>query len=272
MPIGLVDYELRYVGQFDSLTFGQSGATVPAVDLVEIRGLFDSDVRIGDREFAREHGDVPGLHRAEYRDINLKLEIRSNTLDQAYYDLIQQVRGIFTPQKEYVEGQGIFYFKFPGEVEKMCRARAVRRREPREARTEYGVLPMEILLRAPDPRHYTSDFTDSGSQTGTFNVTNNGDNYAYPELHFGAISAVTVTNNTNGDVLDISGATNGSGNLRANMDRWIRGITNDLIIERGSNDNYFAWQQPRKPFRLSPGVNSITVTAATQVFHRDTWL
>lgn len=271
MALGLADYQFNYAGPFDSMTFGPNGATVPNVDIEEVSGLMDLDVRIGDREFAREHGDIAGLHRAEPREVRLKIEVRSNTLNQTYYDLVTRTRELFSAIREPDSTQ-ILTFKLPGEPEQIIRCRPIRRREPRNWKTEYGLLPMEILLRAADPRIYSVDFVDSGAQTGTFNVTNAGNSHAYPELHFGAITAATVTNNTNGTEVVITGATNGSGNLRANMDRWIRGVNNDNIIERGSNDNYFAWQQPRSPLYLDPGTNSLTVSVSTQVFHRNTWL
>lgn len=261
MAIGLSDYEFHYIGEWDTLTFGAEGATVPAVDVEEVSGLWDTDTRVGDREFAREFGDIQGLHRAEYREVRFKLEVRSNVLNQAYYDLIQKVRGVFTVMKEPVAARGQLYYKFPNEPEKFIRARAIRRREPRQWRTEYGVLPMEILLRAPDPRIYATD-TDTST-------TNDGDHYAYPVINFGAVTSASITNNTTGDVLSITGAT-GSGDLKAHMDRWIRGV-DDLIIFKGSTDNYGAWDQPRKPFRLAPGANSISGSSFTlEKYH--TWL
>lgn len=262
MAIGLSDYEFHFQGRFDNLNFGAEGATVPAVDVIEVSGLWDTDTRIGDREFAREFGDIGGLHRAEFREVRFKLEIRSNQLNQAYYDLIQKVRSVFTVQKDPLDTRGILYYKFPLEPEKLIRARPIRRREPRQWRTEYGVLPMEILLRASDPRIYASD-TDTST-------TNDGDHYAYPIINFGAVDTASITNNTTGDTLSITGATAGSGDLIADMDRWIRGV-DDLIIYRGSSDNYGAWDQPRKPFRLAPGANSITGSSFTLV-KRHTYL
>lgn len=276
MVLGLSDYQFHYSTVEDTLEFGIGDVptAVPAVDVVRITGLNDLDVRIGDREFARQDGDIGGLHRAGFREITLQLEVRSSVINQAYWDLVNQVRNIFTRRPNPTDTDGVFSFKWPGEVEKMIRCRPIRRREPREWRSEYGILPMEILLRAADPRIYTPDFVSSGSISGTFNVTNAGNDFAYPELHFTAVTDATVVNNTNSTQVVIVGANNGTGNLRANMDRWIRGVNNDNIIERGANDNYFAWQQPREPLRLDPGINSLTLTVAPSVtvFHRDTWL
>lgn len=248
MALGLDDYQFNYEGQWDDLTFGPNGATVPNVDVEEVSGLEDIDTRIGDREFAREDGDIGGLHRAEFREVRFKLEVRSSTLNQDYYDLVQKTWNVFTRIKDPSDSQGVLTFKFPGQGERISRARAIRRRMPRNWRTEYGVLPLEVLLRASDPRVYAVD-TDTSS-------TNNGNEYAYPRINFGAVASASITNTTTGDELEISGAS-GSGDLIADMDRWIRGV-DDLIIFRGSTDNYGAWEQPRKPFRLAPGSNTIT--------------
>lgn len=261
MALGLSDYQLNYAGQWDNLTFGPAGATVPNVDILEISGLEDVDTRIGDREFAREDGDIGGLHRAEFREIRLQIEVRSNTLNQTYYDLVTKTREVFTRIADPSDTQGVLTFKLPGEPEQIIRARAIRRREPRTARTEYGVLPMEILLRASDPRVYAVDTSTT--------TTNDGNAYAYPIVNFGAVATASITNSSTGDTLSITGAT-GSGDLIADMDRWIRG-TSGLIVYRSSTDNYGKWDQPRKPFRLRPGTNSITGSSYTLV-KRHTWL
>jgi hypothetical protein len=261
MALGLADYQFNYSTLADNLTFGPNGATVPNVDIEEISGLLDLDVRVGDREFAREDGDIAGLHRAEPREVRLMIEIRDSELNQDYYDMITKTRELFTRRVNPGDTDGVLTFKLPGEPEQMIRCRPVRRREPRNWRTEFGLLPIEILLRAADPRIYAVDTTTT--------TTNDGNEFAYPILNFGAVATASITNNTNGDTLSITSAP-GSGNLIADMDRWIRG-TSGLIIFRGSTDGYGAWDQPRKPFRLSPGTNSISGSSFT-LTKRHTWL
>lgn len=272
MALGLSDYQLHYARGSDTLTMGPNGATVPNVDIVRISGLLDQEARVGDREFARQDGDIGGLHRASPRFPRLELEVRSNVLNTAYYDLIDTVRSIFRRSRLPSDADGVLTFKMPEEPEQIIRCRPIRRNIPREARTEYGLLPINVELKAADPRIYEVDLSSVGPSSGTFAVTNNGDDWAYPILNFGAVATVQLTNNTNGDVISITSAP-GSGNLIADMDRFIRGV-NDLVIYRGSTDGYGAWDQPRKPFRLEPGSNSLTLNTGTNVTvqHRDTWL
>jgi hypothetical protein len=261
MALALSDYQFNYATAVDTLTFGPNGATVPNVDIEEVSGLEDLDVRVGDREFARQDGDISGLHRAEFREIRFKIEVRSSVLNQTYYDLVTKTREIFTRRADPSDTDGVLTFKLPGEPEQIIRCRPIRRRESRNARTEYGLLPMEILLRAADPRIYAVD-TDTST-------TNNGNDFAYPILNFGAVTSASITNSTTGDTISISSAT-GSGNLIADMDKWVRG-TSGLIVYRGSTDNYFAWDLPRRPFRLAPGANSISGSGYS-LTKRHTWL
>ena len=273
--MALTDYQFEYVTAIDTLTFGENGATVPNVDVDSVRGLLEMEARVGDREFARQSGDIPGLHRATPRIPTFKLEVRGpDPTAVAYTDLVVQTRDIFTIRPEASDTDGVLNFKFPGEVEQFIRCRPIRRKMPRDARTEYGLMPIEVQLRAADPRIYDDALTVPSAQSGTFNVTNLGNSDAYPILNFGAVASVKLTNNTIGSThfTEILSAT-GSGSLIANMDRWIRG-TNQLLVFRGSTDNYPNWTQPRIPFRLLPGINSLTLNTGTNVVvsHRDTWL
>lgn len=273
--MALTDYQFQYVTTVDTLAFGENAAVTPTVDAIQISGLLEMEARVGDREFARQSGDIPGLHRAVPRIVRLELEVRGpDPAATAYTDLVAQTRDIFTVRPDPSDTDGVLNFKWPGEVEQFIRCRPIRRRVPRNARTEYGVLPMDVELRAADPRIYDDALTTPSAQSGTFNVTNLGNSDAYPILDFGAVASVKLTNNTIGSshFIEILSAT-GSGSLIADMDRWIRG-TNQLLVYRTTTDNYPKWTQPRIPFRLLPGTNSLTLNTGTNVVvkHRDTWL
>ena len=226
----LTDYQFHYVTADDTLDFGENGATTPNVDVESIIGLFGMEARVGDREFARQSGDIPGLHRATPRTIKLKLEVRGDPAATPYKDLVIQTRDIFTVRPD--PSDGVLNFKFPGELEQFIRARPIRRSMLRDARTEYGLMPILVELRAADPRIYDDVLTTPSAQSGTFNVTNLGNSDAYPIMDFVTVASdAKITNNTNGDVLDVVDA--GVGTLTADMDRWIRG-TNELLIFIGS--------------------------------------
>lgn len=277
--MALNDYQFQYITTpgGDTVNMGENGATVPTIDMIEVRGLLDMEARVGDREFARQSGDIPGLHRATPRFINLRMEIRGDPADTAYKNLVIQARDVFTvrtePFKDVTDGK--LGFQWPGEVTQFIIARPIRRRMTRDARTEYGIMPLEVELRGANPRIYADSLTTPSAQSGTFNVTNLGNTDAYPILDFGSVATVSLLNNTNNDQISITGAT-GAGNLIADMDRWIRGEAQLFIVYRETTptDNYSKWIQPREPFRLQPGINSLTLNTGTNVVvkHRDTWL
>ena len=149
------------------------------------------------------------------------------------------------------------------------------RRVGRENSTEFGLFPIEIELNQYDPNRYADTETDSGSESGTFNVTNNGDADAWPRLTFDpdANGDITLTNNTTGVVVTFDNAGAGSG-LILDMMRWKHGRGDLLIAYRGSTNHYGDWQSPRDPFLLAPGTNSLTLNIgdSVQVEHRDAWL
>lgn len=251
-------YQFEYVAGGHTVAMGPSADT-PNIDVVRVSGLLDSTVEDSDRDFARFDGDVPGLHRLEPRYVKFELEVRGE-VGEDYDDLVNDTIDNF---KRRFEVDGVLTFMFPGfEVPRWVRCRPVRRRIARDARTEFGLLPIDIEFKAADPRMY-SDLVTSGSESGTFVVVNDGNDPAFPILNFGGVANAKLTNNTNGDVIEISGAT-GSGSLIADMDRYIR-ATNQLIVYRGSTDNYGKWLQPRKPFTLNRGSNSLTLNTGTNV-------
>lgn len=271
MPLN--DYQFQYVTAVDTLTFGDNGVTVPNVDVIWVKGLYDMETRAGDREFARFDGDVPALHRAGPRFPEFKLEIRGDVTTQGYWDLVDKARDIFVRRPDPSDTDGVLNFKWRGSVECFIRCRPERRRESRDSKTEYGLSQLEVQLRAADPRIYSATLAELTGQSGTFNVTNDGNDFAYPQLEFAVASNnAKITNNTNGDVFEAL-ATTGSGNLFADFDKYIRG-SKGLLVYRTSTDNYGKWTQPRKPFRLSPGTNSLTLNTGTSVAvrHRHTWI
>ena len=255
----LLDYEIEYTNGPRTVLMGGNQITPPAKDVMSIEGLYSMDVRDGDRQRFREHGDLAGEHLLVPRFVNLEVWIRGDPSLQAYWDAVYDVNYVFTT-RQFPADTDILKFKVPGLDEGFIRARPIKRMFDRTYRTEFGIAPVFATLKAADPRVYRpiGAMVSSGAQSGTFNVTNNGNANAYPKLTFSS-GSVVLTNNTYPHTLTITGA---PGGVIADMDRYIRGVM-DLVIYSGATSHYDKWIQPRVPFALGTGVNSLTVSSGT---------
>jgi len=269
MPLS--SYQMSYRG----VTIGDS----TNYDVIELEGLHDMAVRDRDRDNPRSQGMIPGFHSATSRLIRCTLEVRGTPGATAHETDIQNLLSAMSPDAHELpnETDDQFTFKFPGEDEKYIFARPVRRSRPRRNNTEFGLARVSFELKVYDPRAYSTTEDNSGSQTtatSPFNVTNGGDAYAYPIIEFdpNANGDAKITNNTNLDTIEINGAGAGAG-LICDMGRFIRGRGDLLIIYRATN-LYGNWVSPRNAFRLSPGVNSLTLNVGDSVIikSRDTWM
>lgn len=270
--MALSDYQFSYTVKYSdsstvTLTFGEG----TDIDVIRVAGLQGIDVRVGDRSFTRQHGDVPGEHWLHPREVAIEMALRGDPSLQAYWDLVDQaVHQIFQIRPFHNEVEQLNW-KFPGEEERFIRARVIHRNFDRRANTEWGYAPLTAVFRATDPRIYGTTLYNSGASSGTFNVTNNGIANVYPKLTFNQSGTATLTNNTFPNTISITGQPGGT--LVADMDVMVRGI-NGLVVYIGSTNYYGNWAQPRSPFYLGPGTNSLTLTAGTSVTveHRDTWV
>ena len=270
----LTDYQFQYTRNFenggsDVLLFGQG----TNYDIERTTGLFDQAIRDGDRAFTRFHGDVPGDHTIRPKLIEFDIEVRGNPALTAYWDEVYAAVETLLAQPEYnVLDQ--LNFKFPDQTERFVRCRLLKRNYQRTARTEFGLAPIEFILKAGDPREYgpVAARNTSGVSSGTFNVTNAGNANAYPILTFTSTGGnATLVNNTFGLTLAMTAPP--SGTVVADMDRYIRG-EKGLIVYQTTVNHYDKWDQPRNPFALGRGINSLTLTNATDVTVQwyDTWL
>lgn len=271
------DYQFEYTveysgGNSSTLTFGGTSLATPGIDVISVDGLFDTDVRVGDRPFTRQHGDVPGEHWISYKDIVLRLGVRGDPSTQGYWDLVESVvHEHFLARPEHKDAEQLS-FRMPGFNDRFVRARTIKRTYPRRADTEWGYFEFTVMMRANDPRIYELAETNSGSQSGTFNVTNSGKANVYPILEISQSGTAVLTNNTFPQTMTIGpGVT--AGTLVCDFDTYIRG-KKGLVVYVGSTNHYGEWNHPRQPFVLGPGTNSLTLTTGSSVVvkHRNTWL
>lgn len=266
--------------QFRSLVFG----TGTAYAIVSEQGLETLAVRSGTRPAPRAAGSIPGLHVADSKRIVLRLRIEADSPAQAEEDLAALRAVVAVSESE----QHQYRFRHMSGAESFVWARVIDRPGARDTTTEgVGLVEPRIGFEVADPRIYSVsqhqslvpllasgfpgiDFAwnfplnwAAGSQSEAV-LVNAGDQDAFPLVRFqypsggsGTCTGVTLTNLTNGDVLDITAALLAGQTLDADMDAYVRALPDVPIIGIGSSSRFGDWEHPRDPFRLSPGSNII---------------
>ncbi len=249
-------------------------------DFIQIEGLHDIKVRDTDRDNTRTHGLIPGRHSADGKLIRATLEVRGTAGSTAHEDDIIALMDALSPDgfEDPDETQDQFVFQFPGEDEKFLFARPIRRTRLRRNDTEFGLATVRFELKQYDPRTYSTTEDTSGTQTGSFTVTNNGGARAYPILEFkvDTLGGMTLDNSTNGTKFQADGFPANEAAIFADMGRWVRGRGDLLIVFKGAVNHYPKWQIPRDPLTLDPGSNNMELTVSANaemiVKSRDTWM
>jgi hypothetical protein len=297
-----VDYQLEYRGLL-------MGANTD-YHVTKIDGLEDDSVRVADSAIPRAGGDIPGLHVANSRDVVITVFVKGEKDSQDQRDKVQALVDAF----QHSDDQHKFLWQEPGFADRRyVWARAIGRASSRDPR--YPFLPgFTLRLKLADPRTYretqdqdtlivysatgggldydigvgaagfTKDYTvDPASETV---MTNNGNAPAWPLIRFygptvGTVTEVTLTNVTTGGEL-VLGTTILTGQiLTADMYSIITVAPSALhVIRLGTTNKYTDWAQPREPFYIAPGDNTLrfevsagTSTDATCVItFNDTWL
>lgn len=253
--MALLDYQFEYINGSTAVVMGKD----TEIDILRVQGLFGMEIRDGDRAFSRGHGDLAGEHLLAPKEIFIDLEVIGDPALTTYWNLVYQVQRLFTTQ-QFPKDIDMLKFKVPGLTERFIRARPLRRNFHRHGLSEGGASLMSVSLKAADPRIYlpVSGMNNSGPQSGTFSIVNAGAANAYPKLTFSSGTTV-LTNNTFPVVFTLTGAPAGT---VADIDRWVRGV-NALLVYSGATSHYDKWIQPRVPFFLGSGTNSITVSSGT---------
>lgn len=265
--LGLADYEYYFgpAGGVGGLDFGLN----TNVDVMRIAGLHDLNVAISDLGYHGYDGDVPGIHLAEGRVVEITLHVRKGTqTDTQWRDLIDSVEGAFTV---YKATQQELHWQYPGEEERFIRCRPTRRRRIVDPDSELGICEIQVQLHSPDPRVYTAAPLTDLNNTGTFSVTNNGSVNAYPIITFNrntSLTRVRLQHNGTSQIIDVGGAgglTGATTDVVCDMDRYIRGETGYVVYTDPGINHYGTWVVPRTPFYLEPGSNSLTLLNGSSV-------
>lgn len=280
----LADHQQSYRG----LTLGEGTNW----RLYQVDGLEDINVRDGDRDAPRDDGGIPGSHFAAQKTFVLTYRMTGSAgdLEAALADFYQA----FTVREH---DQDEFVFKFPGQAERLVRARPIRRVRPRNrVGTVAGAVELVVAMKATDPRIYSSEesselipifvLSEEGFELPVVNLplnmaaatgltgtlTNEGGSDAYPLLQFqfpvggaGTVTGLVLTNMTNGSIFEMGAGPTGTAfalvagqTLFADMDAIVRKTPDVIPIRIAASSRYTHWQFPRNPFYLSPGFNVLT--------------
>lgn len=282
--MALADHQQSYRG----LVTGEG----TSIRLFQVDGLEDLDVRDGDRDAPRDDGGVPGSHFAAQKTFVLTYRIapgNTTTLEELLASFYAAYSRRELDQDEWM-------FKFPGQPERMVRARPVRRVRPRtRAGTVAAAVEVTVAMKATDPRIYATEqqqdvvpileLSEEGFElpadlpinmaaavVADATLINNGTSEAYPILQFefeaggaGDVDGLLLTNQTNGSVFEMGPDPQATAyaqvagqTLIADMDAIVRKVPDVDPIRISSSSRYTHWQMPRDPFHLSPGPNVLT--------------
>lgn len=255
--MALSDYQLSYRG----ITMGDG----TVYDLIKVEGPWDMYIEDGDRANPRGQGMIPGFRSARNWKIAVDLEVRGTAGSTTLADNVEALMAALSPDlyPTASESGDVFTYKWPGEDEKFMFAHPIKRGLPKTVKTEFGHIPVSFDLLVYDPRRYGTAF-DSGTRTTGWTQANGGNAYAYPRITVttDSIGGGQITNTTTGDIFALDGLSAGV-TIEAYMTRYVQGRGDLLVISQGSTNRYANWQIPRKPFRLAPGNNTITITASS---------
>lgn len=295
MSLGLLDYQYN----FNGLTFGDG--TSYMIDHAE--GFEGFEVRSSDSDQPRNDGAIRGLDYVSPRTIAFTLSL-AETSDTSYETDWVALRSAFMASRSTDRA---LTFKRPGQVERYVNCRPIQLTRVEEYLSFDQIGHPPLVFRAVDPRIYASDVqqvnatvfaTSAGGMDwpvtnwpidftgGTQNLAvavNNGTADAYPLIRFygpvvGTVTGVTLTNITNGSVLQVSTTITTGQILTADMTAAVTGA-NSLVVSLDGSNRYGSWVVPRSAFSLSPGSNSLkfqvtgtSTDAICNLTWNDTWL
>lgn len=292
--------DLQY--SFRDLVFGEGCAVmVQSAD-----GFEGFEVRDSDSDQPRGDGGIRGLDYSAPRLVGITLTLAElEDLDGSIYEALwSSVRSTFAPSRarDYE-----LAYKRPGQPERMIRCRPVSLGRSEEYLKFNRVGQAPVVLRAADPRIYSTELHAGAvplytgpSAAGTdlpldlsadfapgarseFVAQNAGNADAYPLLRFygpavGTVTAVQLENTTTGQTLSIDAGVAEGQILQADMDAAATAANRPLITLDGTT-KYGDWRLPRIPFAIAPGSNTLKFTASgtaasavCRLQWRDTWL
>lgn len=277
--IGPSNYQYR-LGGWGGLLIGAS--TDYRVESVQ--GLEGWDVHTSDADLPRDVGALRGIDLETARQILFKLNYDGTR--QQIEDKTAALLRALVPQRDR---DWELIYRHPGQPLKSVYCRPIN--------VVRGLDPEQVLLhnqaftlRAADPRHYAATISklsipispvrDHPNLVAAINV---GSDWAFPIIRIdgptsgAAATRVVVTNVTTAGKFDVVAVLQAGSGLVGDMQARITGAPVSVVTIDGTS-KYGAWQSPRTPFALAPGINQLMfevqpagVTPVCSLEYRSTW-
>jgi len=276
--LSFFDYQYRLNGVF-------IGDGTP-YDVVSVQGLEGFAMRVGDSTRERGDGAIRGSDWQEPRTIVFTLEVvgdagtvATTATQKAVEANLAALQTVLGPRRDE---DWELVWQHPGRPTRRVVCRPVLRPRQLEWRSSFQAR-VEVTLRASSPLITSYARRSVTLPSGGIAVVQNaGDVDAYPRVTVtppttGVCTGVVLNNRTLGVELDIVLAVEAGEVLVADMDAAAYpGPVS--VISLGGQPQYGAWQLPRVPFPIGPGLNELAFTAsgstagvAAVVEWRDTW-
>ena len=281
VPIAPYDYQYR-LGGWDGLLVGDW--TPYRVE--EIDGLEGWQLRTSDQDFPRDDGAMRGVDLQSARLIRVKLKVGGEQPEvEAQMDALYRA---LVPRRH--EDWPLIW-RHPGRPLRMLRCRPVDLLRGLSWR-ETLVNNQSFDLRAADPRHYAPwdrvvsvPVSTSSTSPTLVMAPNIGSGAAYPlirvsnPLGSAPVERVELVNVVSGARFDVRVVLPGGSTLLGDMPARVTdtGVARSVITVDGQS-KYGAWQFPRRPFALLPGINQVHLQTeppgapvACDLIYQDTW-
>lgn len=264
--IGPSDHQYR-LGGWSGLLIG--AGTDYRVESIE--GLEGFEVRNSDTDQPREAGALRGVDLQTPRLIAIKVNfdglgqpLPRHRIEELKAALLRAL----VPQRDE---DWEFIWRHPGQPLKSVYVRpatALPALDP----SQVILHNQPFALRAADPRHYSATInqltvpvTVNRSAPVLATAINVGNGFAYPTIRvagpaFGAATRVVLTNLTTTQKFDVAAVLPAGSGLVGDMRAQVTGGRVSPVTIDGTS-KYGAWQPPRIPFALAPGVNSLMFEA-----------
>ena len=272
--------EYQYVlGGWGGLTIGQGTDYL----LEEVDGLEGFEVRTSDQDLPRDDGALRGVDLLNARLITFKTNFTGTRtqIETRWQTLLRQLVAQRDTDWELL-------WRHPGQPLKSTYVRptsVLRGLDP----VQVFLASQAFVLRAADPRHYAATIstlqvpiTSDRNSPNLAQAQNMGNADAYPTIYVdgpstGAATRATLTNTSTGGVFDVLAVLGPGSELVGDMRARVAGLpVSAVTIDDVSK--YGAWQSPRIPLRLQPGINNLMFevepagTAVTcAIEYRSTW-
>ena len=255
--IGPANYQYR-LGGWSGLTIGSGTDYL----LEEITGLEGYEVRTSDDDLPRDDGALRGVDLQTSRLISVKTNFAGTR--QEIEDRWAALLRYLVPQRD---SDWELLFRHPGQPLKSVYVRPTSVLRGLDS-VQVFMHTQAFVLRAADPRHYSATIstvavpiTSDRANPSLAQAINIGNANAYPTIRVGgpsagAASRVTLTNTSTGGVFDVAATLGQGAELLADMRARVAGLpVSAVTIDDVSK--YGAWQSPRTPFALAPGINNL---------------